>query len=319
MITAILCHDSGAVKGGLELIERWKTNNGSWLWIDLESEHLESETELLTQQFEFDELLVKEAQRVRHPPSIEFFPNYIFILNKPLTSDSEMLDFTTHQFAIFYASNLLVTRHNIPSSSVEIWQNKLLTDSLDLKPIDLVAAFNQRLTQRYGQILLDLERRLDEIEDQLFSARNDKLLQELVGYSTSLRKIHRILNYHAEAYRQLAEKQHELHQDITYSTFDDIQSLIYRYLSLSELYQNVINDLADAYISLDSHNLNQIMKVLTIVTVVFLPLSLLVGIYGMNFEFIPELRIKHGYFILLSVMTLIAGGLLMLFRKVRWL
>jgi len=92
-----------------------------------------------------------------------------------------------------------------------------------------------------------------------------------------------------------------------------------RFHSLSDMYQNVINDLIDGYISLNGHQLNQIMKVLTIVTVVFVPLTLLVGIYGMNFEYIPELKSHNGYYILLTVMAGIVAGLLLLFKRVRWL
>ena len=75
----------------------------------------------------------------------------------------------------------------------------------------------------------------------------------------------------------------------------------------------------NGYISVTSHRLNQIMKVLTVATVVFLPLTLLVGIYGMNFENIPELKVENAYFIFLGVMASIVVGLLLLFRKTRWI
>ena len=78
-----------------------------------------------------------------------------------------------------------------------------------------------------------------------------------------------------------------------------------RFHSLADLYQNVINDLIEGYISLNAHHLNQIMKVLTIVTVIFVPLTLLVGIDGMNFEYIPELKSEHGYFVLLGPWSLL--------------
>jgi magnesium transporter len=89
--------------------------------------------------------------------------------------------------------------------------------------------------------------------------------------------------------------------------------------TLADLYQSVINDLIDAYISLNGHHLNQIMKVLTIVTVIFVPITFLAGIYGMNFENIPELKSSGGYYILLSVMLAIVTILLIVFRKKRWL
>jgi len=92
-----------------------------------------------------------------------------------------------------------------------------------------------------------------------------------------------------------------------------------RLASLTTLYRDLTDDLMNGYISVTSHRLNQIMKVLTVVTVIFLPLTLMVGIYGMNFEYIPELKIKYAYFVMLGVMATIVGVLLLLFRKMRWI
>jgi len=177
---------------------------------------------------------------------------------------------------------------------------------------------SERVAQRYGKILLDLEQRLDIIEDELFDSPTDTLMKELIGYNTGLRKMHRILAYYVNVFnslrQHLAKTSHQQHDQ-----FSNIYSLIERFSSLSSVYQDVITDLIDAYISLNGHRLNQIMKVLTIVTVVFVPLTLLVGIYGMNFENMPELKSEHGYYILLSVMSGIAGMMLYLFKRVRWL
>ena len=183
----------------------------------------------------------------------------------------------------------------------------------------MLAAITRHVTERYGKFLLDLERRLDEVEDLLFDSRTDGLMEELVGYNTALRKMRRILGYHTHAFKALRDSFDPAQAEHWRDEFDDIHSVMERFHSMSDMYQNVINDLVEGYISLNAHQLNQIMKVLTIVTVVFVPLTLLVGIYGMNFEYIPELKSDHGYFILLGVMTAIAAGLLLLFKRVRWL
>ena len=144
-------------------------------------------------------------------------------------------------------------------------------------------------------------------------------MQELVGYNTALRKMRRILAYHTNAIAALRDH-FDLDQEQSWHLeFDDIQGLIERFHSLAYLYQNVISDLVDGYISLNAHNLNQNMKVLTVVTVIFVSLNLLVGIYGTNFENIPELKSRDGYFVLLGAMGLIASGLPLLFKRVRWL
>ncbi|MEZ5586240.1 MAG: magnesium transporter CorA family protein [Sedimenticolaceae bacterium] len=320
MIRFMLCDDGKAESGGAELLEDWGDRPGSWLWIDLQDEPAASETGLLVDQLGLDEHAVVEAQRPRHPPGFEAYPDYIYLLTKPLTSDSEDLDFSTQQVALFTGPHLLVTRHNQYSRFINTLLQRFTEQGCaGESPLSVTAAITRRVADRYGKVLLDLEHRLDEVEDQLFESRGDRLMQELVGYNTALHKVRRILAYHTNAYRRLRDHFGTSTTPHWRDEFDDIHALMERFHSLAELYQNVIGDLVEGYISLNAHNLNQIMKVLTIVTVIFVPLSLLVGIYGMNFENIPELRSPNGYFVLLGVMLGIASGLLYVFRRVRWL
>ena len=106
------------------------------------------------------------------------------------------------------------------------------------------------------------------------------------------------------------ELAHEIH---------DIYEQQERAKSLTELYYELASDLADGYISVSSHHLNQIMKVLTVVMPIFVPLSFLAGIYGMNFEHMPELTWKYAYFVVISFMAILTTGLLILFRRIAWL
>ena len=101
--------------------------------------------------------------------------------------------------------------------------------------------------------------------------------------------------------------------------FNDVFEHTERLVTLSGLYKDLTDDLINGYISVTGHRLNQIMKILTIVTTIFLPLTLLVGVYGMNFEYIPKLKIKYAYFFMLGVMVTIATFLLLMFRKLRWI
>jgi magnesium transporter len=314
------CLEGNVQQGGRELLEQWRVQGESWLWIDLQDEDPATEKAFLCNELGLDAFAVAEAQRRRHPPGFTSRPDYVYLLAKPLTSDSEDLDFSTLQLAIFAAPRLLVTRHSEHSRFISILQRRLMSEGCKGEsPISLTAAITRRITERYGKILLNLEARLDEIEDLLFERRGDDLMKELVGYNTALRKMRRILSYHVNAFELLRNHFDPEIRTHMREEFGDIYTQMQRFYSLSEMYQNVINDLIEGYISLNAHNLNQIMKVLTIVTVIFVPLTLLVGVYGMNFEYIPELKSRYGYFILLTVMFMIASGLLYLFRRVRWL
>lgn len=315
-----LCQGGEVREGGRELLAEWRSRQDSWLWIDLQDESPDAEKALLCAELALDEHAVAEAQRPRHPPGFEAHPDYVYLLMKPLTSETEDLEFTTLQMAVFAGPRLLVTRHSRYSRFAAVLHERLREQGCEGEsPFGLLAAMARRVTERYGKILLDLEHRLDEVEDLLFESGGDRLMEELVGYNTALRKVRRILAYHTNAFQSLRDHFHTEESAGWHEEFEDIHSLMERFHSLADLYQNVISDLIDGYISLNGHHLNQIMKVLTIVTVIFVPLTLLVGIYGMNFEYIPELKSEHGYFVLLSVMLAIAVGLLALFKRVRWL
>ena len=319
MMQLMLCHGNSTQIGGKELLQQWQEQAESWIWVDLYDEHADEEQSFLSEQFALDSVAIIEAQRTRHPPSFEVFEDYIYLLLKPLDAESDSLDFNTLQLAMFAGERFLVTRHSKESPYLaKLWQNLADDGCADESPLSVVSSMCKRVAQRYGKVLLNLEQRLDVIEDELFDSPTDSLMKELVSYNTGLRKMHRILNYYVDVFgslRQHLRKTGNQQQDI----FDDIYAIIERFNSLAELYQNVITDLIEAYISLNGHRLNQIMKVLTVVTVIFVPLTLLVGIYGMNFENMPELKSENGYYILLSTMTGIVALLLYLFRRTRWL
>lgn len=319
MMQFMLCNKNSTQTGGKELVQQWQDNPESWIWVDTYNEPDDDELAFLTEQFALDRGAVIEAQRTRHPPSFEAFKDHIYLLLKPLDAESDSLDFNTLQLAMFASERFLVTRHSRESPYLEkLWLNLKQSDATDESPMSVVASMCRRVAQRYGNVLLNLEQRLDVIEDELFESAADSLMRELVGYNTSLRKMHRILAYHVDVFAKLRLQLNKTGNN-QHNEFDDIYAIIERFNSLSSLYQDVITDLIEAYISLNGHRLNQIMKVLTIVTVVFIPLTLLVGIYGMNFENMPELKAEHGYYILLSTMTGIAALLLFVFRRMRWL
>ena len=99
----------------------------------------------------------------------------------------------------------------------------------------------------------------------------------------------------------------------------DVQEQLDRLLSLARLYYELTDDLMNGYLSLSSHRLNQIMQTLTIVTVIFVPITFMAGIYGMNFEFIPELGFRSGYFILLGAMLSVVATIVLVFYYRGWL
>lgn len=307
--------------GGEELLDAWRQDPDARLWLDLHGEDADAERRLLVEGFGLHPLAVSDAQRLRHPPKFEAFHGHAFILLKGLGADGERFAFETIQIAMFIGDRLLVTRHSGPSPSIDRLWTETLQDPAHLStgPDALAMRLSRISVDRYLKRLLMLEPRLEQLEDEIVDRPRDEILAELMGYKTTLRKFRRLFAYHVQLFQELldtrpaqirAERVHEI---------NDVFEHQERAGSLATLYFETASDLIDGYISLASHRLNNIVKVLTIVTTIFVPLSFLAGVYGMNFEYMPELKSHDAYFILLGVMSSLAVALLLVFRRMRWL
>jgi magnesium transporter len=312
--------DGSLLDGGAELIDEWERDAASQIWVVIGEERPDAERELLATRFGIHKLAITDALRDRHPPKIEPFPDNTFILLKGLDAASNSLEFGTIQLSLFLGDRFLVTRSSAISTSTTTVQKELLSGAIE--PEISRAALGLRLCRtvadRFLPLLLAVEKRLDEMEDEMLHNPSDELLAELVRQKGALKRLLRILQYHAQVFTsalstppaQLADYHHELL---------DVQEQLDRLLSLARLYYELTDDLMNGYMSLSAHRLNQIMQTLTIVTVIFVPITFMAGVYGMNFEYIPELGYRNAYFILLGLMLLVVASILSLFYWRGWL
>jgi magnesium transporter len=316
MIRALWLPDEQAPQqGGLELIDSWRQQGGQ-LWVDFQGEKAGDERQLLRRNFDIPNLSIDDALRERHPPKLERLDNYLFLIWRGLHAQTDSMDFRTIQIAIWMAKDLLITRHSDDSPSIDkAWEQAVTAQNFDSQKV--LYRILRNVVDRYTPVITGLEERLETIEDELITRPQDTLLSELLGYSRQLKKMRRILRYHERYCEQMLSD--EVPEVSLHSEFQDVLEQNERLASLSDMYHDIVGDLINGYLSVSSHKLNQVMRILTVVTVILAPLSVLVGIYGMNFEHIPELKTRYGYFVLLGVMGSIVAGLIFLFRRRGWL
>ena len=307
-------------QGNVELIDAWERAPSSTIWVVIEGESEPAEADLLSRRFGIHGLAIADALRERHPPKIERFENSTFILLKGLDAGSTSLDFGTIQLSLFLGERFLVTRSSGHSVSSEIVRAQLVSGEIppDLSRAALALRLCRTVADRFLPLLLSVEKRLEEMEAEMLERPSDELLAELVRQKGDLKKMLRILQYHAQVFSaarahtptQLQDHDHEL---------TDVLEQLDRHLGLARLYYELTDDLMTGYLSLSAHRLNQIMQTLTIVTVIFVPITFMAGIYGMNFEFMPELAHPAAYFILLGAMLTVVSSILVLFHRRGWL
>jgi magnesium transporter len=307
--------------GHEELIAEWRTNPQAVIWVDFHGHDNTSECELLTQVFGIHALALQDAQRERHPPKLETYEHYTFILFKALPDKVVDIEYATIQLAIFVSSRFFITLHKKTSPSTnKLWNEAEQDASLYLQsPGALALRLSRLMVDRYINIILGLEQRMETLEDEMSEHANDDMLTELIGYKSNLKRLRRVFTYHEQILGSLRHcNAPGFTPALTHHAVDVFEQQE-RASSLTGLYYELASDLIDGYISLASHKLNQIMKVLTIITAIFVPLGLIAGIYGMNFENMPELHSHFGYFSVLGLMIFIAVGLLYIFRKRKWI
>jgi magnesium transporter len=307
--------------GGFELLEAWKTQADSWVWIDISGTPDEAERQLLSETFCVPYLAIQDAHRDRHPPKLEIFEKQIFIVLRDLLTDGVSHEQNVAQLSLFCGSNFLVTRHLHDVPAIEKISKAIHSQPSRLSggPAHIAYLISRGIVDHYTPVVLELEERLAELEDLVFERPGDDVIELITRYNRSLKRLRRHLVYQRDVMAQLRRPTGAMPVELNLHEFNDVFENLERLASLCQLNQELAADLLNTHLSLVSHRLNQVMRILTITTVIFLPLALLAGIYGMNFQFMPELSWHYGYFGVLGLMAAIVIALVVGFKRRDWL
>ncbi len=306
-------------RGGIDLMQRWEASNNHIIWVDSHGED-EAADRILFSRFGIHPLVTDDAMRARHPPKIESFSNHLFMLFRGLDKDTTGIDFGVIQLSLVAGERFLLTRHTRSSISCAWALDQLRADPALLEGGTslLCTIICGRLVRRYVEILLELEQRLEDIEREIFESPRDEQLAELTQYKARLREVQRIANYHVQVVNGMRINLDAIAGGSHTHELTDVYEQVERTLSLAGFYYDYAKDLTDGYLALSAHRLNSVMQVLTVITVIFVPLTFIAGIYGMNFEYMPELQFGPAYFIVLAFMLIVGVSLVILFRRRGW-
>lgn len=307
--------------GDEQLVSQWRATPGGFLWLDIESE-VTAEIRALLHSFGCNDLAISDCSRARHPPKVESFDESCFILFRGITRLDEALTLVPQQLGIWVGGNFLITVHQGVSVSIDQLFGSAGEESQLRSPNVLALRLLHFASGRYLEKLMAAEERITVLEDQLLDSNSEEVLKELVTYRSRLRKLRRIFNYHhriAESILHDGSAFLGTKNDNSYHIRRDLYDRCERLLSLCTLYYELCGDLIDGHISLTSHQLNHTMKVLTIITAIFVPITFIAGIYGMNFDNMPELHHEYGYYFVIGAIVTIAAAMVVFFKKVRWL
>ena len=302
-----------------ELYAKWASTEDTVLWVNIVGKEAD-DTNLLVEKFLLNSLAVTDSLWDRHPPKFEIFESYIFIILRPLIQATTDNEINFGQLSVFLGDRYIITWTHTNNEIIKgLWRQYTQNEydcSRSVKHI--FYKIFKKIADEYMSAIIEIEESLDAVEDLFEKDEKDIYLPTLTKHNTVLRKIIRNLEYMEKVARNYSEKKQNAFNNQFVHELLDVYEQVERGLSLAQMYQSLCNDLINIHISITSHRVNKVVKTLTIVAVLFLPLSFIAGLYGMNFQYIPELQIKYGYFYVLGLMAVVEVFLIYLMKRLKW-
>jgi magnesium transporter len=278
---------------------------------------------VLLDVFKFHPLSVEDCRADRHHPKVEEFPGYIYFILHGVTATTDSVHFNTIELDGFLGRNFVVTYHHDMFRSINHVKQTVRSSPVTCQrgPAYLLYQILDQLVDYYTPLLDDFDERLVQLEDEIFSLMqpDNTILERIQHLKRSILRLRRISGKQLNILYRISHGEFQLIAPEMLPFFRDIHDHLTRIADLSESYRDLIGGALDSYLSVVSNRTNDIMKVLTIFSAIMLPLTFIAGLYGMNFDNIPELHTTYGYFAVLGVMIILGCAMLIFFWRKGWI
>ena len=321
MIT-IYVHQHGKTTTATRVDPAWlEPASDVTLWVDLSTPGAE-EARLLSEVFRFHPLSVEDALSAIHHPKIEQYPAYLYLILHGVDFNNRKGGFATRDVDFFLGRNSLVTVHDGRSRSIATWKGVCDQHEHVLAegPAALLHRIVDTMVENYRPEVDAIEDRLDKLEEAVILGRRQDLVRQILAAKHDLASLRRVVLPQRDAVGRLTRREFpQINDEMTYR-FRDVYDHFVRLSEEAMLFQDRVTSILEAHLSAVSNRLNIIVKVLTVISTIFLPLTVLTGMWGMN---IPLPMLPGGavaqFWWVGGVMVAIAAVMLALFRWNRWI
>jgi magnesium transporter len=316
-----LVYRAGALTESAAVDPAWLApDSGAVVWVDFESPD-DQETKLLTDVFHFHELAVEDAIAEVHHPKIESYDGMLYLILHGIVPHTKTQGFETLDVDFFLGPNFLVSVHYHPSRTIAAEKDVLrrYPGLLAEGACSLLHRLVDRLVDHYGPEVDALEDRLETLEQEVFAGDTNPL-RDILRLKSDIASLRRVTLPERDAVSRLARREFAQIPDPLAYRFRDVYDHLVRLSYEAIFLQDRVTGLLDAYLSMQSNRLNQVMKVLTVIATIFMPLTVLTGMFGMNVT-LPEFSEGHrlDFWWISGIMLVISVGMLWVFRRMKWL
>lgn len=288
-------------------------------WLDLDYP-TEAEFQILEAIYHFHPLAIEDCQGHLQRPWIDDYGEYAFLITHAPAEKPGKKAFLTAGLYVFLGPNYLVTVHWEPLPFIEeVYQRIRINPDLLAKGSDfLLYTLVDTMVDDYFPFLDKIEERLETLEEQIFHRPNRQTLNRIFFLRRDLIGLRRVIAPQRDTFNLLLRLNNNLIREANNLYLLDLHNQMMRVLDMVDTFRDMASGVLEAYLSVVSNRMNEVMKTLTVITTIMMPLTVITGIYGMNFRFMPELDWRYGYYWALGWMAVVAAVMLLYFRRRRW-
>ena len=291
-------------------------------WINIDGIHKTEVIERIGQQFDLHPLLLEDIVNTGQRPKMEDFGNYIFLVLKMLRYADENHEVEAEQVSLILGSNFVISFQEREGDVFGTIRERIKKGKGRIRKAGadyLAYALIDAIVDNYFIVLETLGEEIDDIEEELARNPTLKMLHKIRILKKEMIFLRKSVWPLREVVSGLQRGESALIQQSTQVYLRDVYDHTIQVIDTIESFRDMLSGMLDIYLSSISNKINEIMKVLTIFAAIFIPLTFVAGIYGMNFEFMPELKWHWGYPAIMIVMATIATALLVYFKRKKWL
>jgi magnesium transporter len=297
------------------------------VWVDLQGEtpeHVAEAKDVLMNIFKFHYLTIEDCLETRNQPKVEAFPDYFyFIVHGVRPEETSSANFTTKELDGYLGKNFVVTFHIERFSSIKKVKNQIRSTTFACQrgAAYLLHQILDQLVDLYMPVVDDFDNTINVLEDRVFQMKrnNTAVLSEIMDLRRSVARLKRISSRQLDVLYRISHGEFALIPEQVLPFYRDVHDHLLRISDLADSYKDLVGGLFEIHFSVTANKTNDVMKVLAVFSAIMLPLTLIAGIYGMNFENMPELHSRYGYFGALALMFVIGVGLLIYFWRKGWI
>ena len=291
-------------------------------WVQITGVHDATLINRIGDHYQIHQLVLEDIVHTSQRPKLDEYPDYLYLVLKMIGLDAQTgSEVKSEQLSILYRSNLLVTFIEDEGDLMEPVRDRLRKGNQKLRGSGtdyLLYSILDNLVDQYFVVLERIGDRLEDLEMRLLDNPREEDLRELHRAKRELIYLRKFIWPLREVVGMLAKDPEALFHPGTSMYLRDVYDHCIRVIDTLETYRDLSSGLMDIYLSSISNRMNMVMKTLTIIATIFIPLTFIVGVYGMNFDIMPELHMAWAYPAVWALMIGIAGGMLIWFRRKNW-